>query len=140
MTLTLPKLNSNTQKPPACKISSHLVHWGLSYRHLLVQEPGLCSPPFSLIKLFIYYFLKYEEIFTAIRQKFSYDTISHMQCKAVYQYSKYVLLDRYSARLSNNSIIPLLGVGDLDIKIGHVHIHWCHSIHSTPTSSHNTLH
>ena len=45
MTLTWPKLNSNTQKPPVCKISSHLVFWGLSYRHPLVREPGLCSPP-----------------------------------------------------------------------------------------------
>ena len=46
-----PKLNSNTQKPPACKISSHLVLWGLSYRHPLVREPGLCSPPFQKVSM-----------------------------------------------------------------------------------------
>ena len=39
-----PKLNSNQQKPPACKISSHFVYLGLSNRHPLVQEPRLCSP------------------------------------------------------------------------------------------------
>ena len=49
MNLIRPKLKSNTQKPPACEISSHLVYWGLSYRHPLVQEPGLCSPPFTKI-------------------------------------------------------------------------------------------
>ena len=52
MTLTWPKLNTNPQKTPACKISSHLVHWGLSYRHHLIQEPGLCSPPFQIFQAF----------------------------------------------------------------------------------------
>ena len=52
MNLSGPKLNSNTRKPPACKISSHLVHWGLSYRYPLAQEPGLCSPLFKIVLLY----------------------------------------------------------------------------------------
>ena len=52
MSLTWPKLNSNPQKPPTCKISSHLDHWGLSYRYPLVWKPRLCSLSFNFLPTF----------------------------------------------------------------------------------------
>ena len=45
-TSTWPKININAQKPPACKISGHFVHWGPFYGTPLSENRDFALPLF----------------------------------------------------------------------------------------------
>ena len=47
VTSTWPKININAQKPPACKISGHFVHWGPFYGTPLSENRDFALPLFN---------------------------------------------------------------------------------------------